>query len=58
MKNPSLMPAIRRKVLDNLNGYVSAEAIMKDVEHYIVTPALGDLAGVTGALELAKRTNQ
>jgi fructokinase len=58
MKNPGLMPAIRRKVLDNLNGYISAEAIMKDVEHYIVTPALGDLAGVIGALELAKRTNQ
>lgn len=58
MKNPGLMPAIRRKVLDNLNGYISAEAIMKDVEHYIVTPALGDLAGVIGALELAKRTNR
>jgi fructokinase len=58
MKNPGLMPAIRRKVLDNLNGYVSAEAIMKDMEHYIVTPALGDLAGVIGALELAKKTNQ
>jgi len=58
MKNPDLMPAVRRKVIDNLNGYIPLEAIMKGMDHYIVTPALGDLAGVIGALELAKRINQ
>jgi len=58
MKNPGLMPAVRRKVVDNLNGYIRSEAIMKDIDRYIVAPALGDLAGVMGALEFAKRLNQ
>ncbi len=58
MKNPGLMPAVRRKVVDSLNGYIHSEAIMKDIDRYIVSPALGDLAGVIGALELAKRINQ
>jgi fructokinase len=58
MKNPGLMPAVRRKVADNLKGYIRSEAIMKDMDGYIVAPALGDLAGVVGALELAKRANQ
>jgi fructokinase len=55
MKNASLLPAVRHKVAENLNGYIRSEAIMKDMEHYIVAPMLGDLAGVIGALELAKR---
>ena len=58
MKNPGLMPAVRSKALDNLNGYIRSEAIVKDMDRYIVAPALGDLAGVIGALELAKRINQ
>ena len=55
IKNPGLIPAVRRKVELNLNGYIHSEAITKDIDRYIVTPALGDLAGVIGALELAKR---
>ena len=57
-KNPGLMPAVRRKVVENLNGYIRSEVITKDIEHYIVPPGLGDLAGVVGALELARRINQ
>jgi fructokinase len=41
-----------------LNGYVRSAAITKDIDRYIVSPALGDLAGVIGALELAKRIGQ
>lgn len=52
------MPAVRRKVVENLNGYIRSEAITWDIDHYIVAPALGDLAGVIGALELAERINQ
>jgi fructokinase len=55
MKNPGLIPAVRRKVELNLNGYIHSEAITKNIDRYIVAPALGDLAGVIGALELAKR---
>jgi fructokinase len=58
MKNPGLMPAVRLKVVENLNGYIRSEAITKDIDSYIVAPALGDLSGVIGALELAKRINQ
>jgi len=58
MKNPGLMPAVRRKVELNLNRYIRSEAITKDIDRYIVAPALGDLAGIVGALELAKRINQ
>jgi fructokinase len=55
IKNPGLIPAVRRKVEFNLNGYIHSEAITKNIDRYIVAPALGDLAGVIGALELAKR---
>ncbi len=55
MKNPGLMAAVRHKVTEKLNGYIRSETIMKDMDHYLVAPALGDLAGVVGALELAKR---
>ena len=56
MKHPGLMAAVRREVDRSLGGYIRSEAITKDIDHYIVPPALGDLAGVIGALELAKRT--
>jgi fructokinase len=55
MKNPGLMPAIRSRVKRNLNKYVHSDAILKDIDSFIVLPALDDLAGVIGAIELAKR---
>ena len=58
MKNPNLMPAVNRRVVENLKGYIRSEAIIKGIDRYIVAPALGDMAGVIGALELAKRINQ
>lgn len=58
MKNPGLMPAVRHKVALNLNKYVLSDAITSEIDHYIVPPALGDLAGVIGALEMAKAIDQ
>lgn len=58
MKNPGLMTAVRHKVALNLNKYVRSDAITRDIDRYIVPPALGDLAGVIGALELAKAIDQ
>ena len=55
MKNAGVMPAVRRRVVHLLNGYIRSQAITKDIDGYVVSPALGDLAGVIGALELAKR---
>jgi fructokinase len=57
MKNPGLMREVRRRVSQYLNGYVRSEALAKDIDHYIVAPALGDMAGVVGALELAKQSS-
>jgi fructokinase len=54
MQQPQLLAAVRRKVLDYLNGYVQSPAILSDTDHYIVAPRLGTQAGVLGAIALAK----
>ena len=55
MEQEGLLPMVRREVLSALNGYVQHEAILNNIESYIVPPGLGNRAGVVGALELAKR---
>ncbi|MCZ0753974.1 ROK family protein [Anoxybacillus sp. J5B_2022] len=52
---PSLLPLVRRYVLDCLNGYVQHDAILQHIDDYIVLPGLGDNAGICGALALAKQ---
>jgi fructokinase len=54
MHQPQLFPLIRAKVLESLNGYVQADAILKGIDQYIVPPGLGDRAGVLGAIALAE----
>ena len=53
MKQPTLLPLIRRNVLSALNNYVEIPAITQRINEYIVPPALGDKAGVLGAIALA-----
>ncbi|HUK27758.1 MAG TPA: ROK family protein [Candidatus Acidoferrales bacterium] len=53
MKQPSLLPLIRREVLSTLNDYLEIPAIKERINEYIVPPALGDKAGVLGAIALA-----
>jgi fructokinase len=55
MKGPGLLAMIRSEVQDLLNGYVQAPEILDDIDDYIVPPALGDRAGVLGAIALAQR---
>ena len=50
-----LFPRIRARVLEMLGGYVSHPAILEDIEHFIVSPGLGDNAGAAGSLLLAKQ---
>jgi fructokinase len=55
MKGQRLFSMIREKVQELLNGYVQAPEIMEEIEGFIVPPALGDRAGVLGAIALAAR---
>jgi fructokinase len=55
MKALGLLAMIRSEVQDLLNGYVQAPEILDGIDDYIVPPALGDRAGVLGAIALAQR---
>lgn len=55
MHQEQLFPMIYKYVQEILNGYVQKEEITTDkIKEYIVSPGLGDNAGVCGALALAK----
>lgn len=53
MSNRALFPLIHAEVQALLNGYLALEQIETHVEQLIVPPALGDDAGVLGAIRLA-----
>ncbi len=53
MDQRHLFPRIRTRVVEILNGYVSAPAILEHIDDYIVPPALGGRSGVLGAIALA-----
>lgn len=54
MAAPQLLPLIRVRLLELLNNYVRAPEITREVDRFVVTPALGGRAGVLGALALAE----
>jgi len=54
MKQLQLFPLIRERVSSLINGYVK----LPPLENYIVPPSLGDNAGITGALILAKQSEE
>jgi len=54
MKQPTLLPLVRAHVQERLAGYVSAPELQDGIDEYLVAPALGDRAGVLGAIELAR----
>lgn len=58
MQQAQLYPLIRAEVRRNLNGYVLADEIVHDIEHYIVPPVLGTQSGLCGALTLGIRAWQ
>jgi fructokinase len=59
-KHQALLPLARRRVRELLAGYLRApELIDADAtDRYIVTPRLGDRAGVIGAIQLAVETQE
>lgn len=56
MQNLALFPLIRMEVQKALNQYVQSPAVLENIENYIVPPALGNRAGILGALALAMST--
>jgi fructokinase len=54
MAQGHLFPLVRAEVVRLLNGYIQSPAILQHIDTYIVPPALGDRAGVLGALALAR----
>jgi fructokinase len=55
MKAPGLIDAVRKATAAKLNGYVQHPRLDPALEKYIVTPGLGDDAGITGAIELGRQ---
>lgn len=55
MEQPQLFPLIRSQVRDRLSSYLEVPKIMTDIESYIVSPKLGNKAGIMGAFALAQR---
>jgi fructokinase len=57
MRQPDLLGRIHRRLPELLGGYLDAVELTAGdgIERYIVAPGLGDLAGVLGAIELARR---
>jgi fructokinase len=53
MNEPRLLPRIREQVRELAAGYLAVPELGDDIDGYIVAPALGDRAGIVGALELA-----
>jgi fructokinase len=50
---PELLARVRRELLSSLNAYLDLQALTGPIDHYIVPPGLGPLAGPLGALALA-----
>jgi fructokinase len=52
----ALLPRIRAQLAKSLNGYVRVDALEKNLEGYVVPPALAGMSGSLGALVLAEKT--
>ena len=57
MVQHGLLATVRREVTELLAGYVDAPEVTRDIDDYIVPPALVDRAGVLGAIALAEQAD-
>jgi fructokinase len=54
MKAPGLLSLVREQLRTLAGDYFDTPALSEGIADYVVSPALGDRAGVIGALELAR----
>ncbi|MBQ9608975.1 MAG: ROK family protein [Lachnospiraceae bacterium] len=52
MHQTQLFPLIRKKVLENINGYIVTKEL-EDIDNYIIPAGLNDDQGIMGAIKLA-----
>ena len=57
MAQPGMFEKVRAEVLQSLNGYLQLDAILEQIDRYIVPPGLGNQAGLLGAVALAQRAS-
>jgi len=55
IQQPCLLPLVRRRVRELLNGYLQVVSILDRIDDYIVPPGLGSRSGVLGAIALAQQ---
>ena len=55
MHQAQLFDMVRKETRKNVNGYIHSDLLDEKIDEYIVPPALGDHAGLMGALELGRR---
>jgi fructokinase len=53
-KKPTLLPRVRERLRELLAGYFDAPELKDAIGDFVVRPALGDRAGVLGAIALAQ----
>ncbi|MGB0097961.1 MAG: ROK family protein [Solirubrobacteraceae bacterium] len=54
MERSLLLPAVRRRLVELVAGYLDTPLLGAEIESYLVAPELGDHAGVLGAIALAE----
>jgi fructokinase len=53
IKTPGLLPIVRAQLKELIGGYIELDDEVGNIDQFIVPPALGDHAGVLGAIDLA-----
>lgn len=53
MQREFLLPRVRSRVCELLNGYVNSKSLLEEIDQYILPPGLGNQSGSMGAIALA-----
>jgi len=53
MHKKNVLPAVHKYTKEFLNDYIQKDEVTKNIDSYIITPGLGDNAGIVGSIALA-----